>query len=305
MIIRPPQSWFVRLFNWHGSVLSMIIFRLGLNLFMSIVAIIAWPYYENLNIHLTVAPFSLLGIAIAIFLGFRNNASYSRYTEARMIWGSVTITSRSLMRQTISALPDDTAIQQKLSHYLTAFSWCLNHQLRQQDATQDMRRLLPADVAVEVMKSTSACHRILIFIGKEYASLRREGKINDFVWQNIDENLNELSRCLGGCERIANTPVPFAYALILQRTVYLFCTLLPLALVSDLHLMTPFVSAFISYAFLSWDSIAEEMEHPFGTNPNNLALNAICTTIERNLMDITGQSPLPPLPVPDKRFNLI
>ncbi|ONN64052.1 hypothetical protein BTM36_24005, partial [Herbaspirillum sp. VT-16-41] len=38
---------------------------------------------------------SLLGIAIAIFLGFRNNASYSRYTEARMIWGSVTITSRS------------------------------------------------------------------------------------------------------------------------------------------------------------------------------------------------------------------
>ena len=67
MIIRPPQSWFVRLFNWHGSVLSMIIFRLGLNLFMSIVAIIAWPYYENLNIHLTVAPFSLLGIAIGGF----------------------------------------------------------------------------------------------------------------------------------------------------------------------------------------------------------------------------------------------
>ncbi len=87
MIIRPPQSWFVRLFNWHGSVLSMIIFRLGLNLFMSVVAIIAWPYYEKLNIHLTVAPFSLLGIAIAIFLGFRNNASYSRYTEARMLWG--------------------------------------------------------------------------------------------------------------------------------------------------------------------------------------------------------------------------
>jgi putative membrane protein len=47
------------------------------------------------------------------------------------------------------------------------------------------------------------------------------------------------------------------------------------------------------------------MEHPFGTHPNNLALNAICTSIERNLMDITGQSPLPALPVPDKRFNLI
>ncbi len=305
MIVRPPQSWYVRLFNWHGSVLSMIFLRLGLNLCMSIVAIIAWPYYENLNIHLTVAPFSLLGIAIAIFLGFRNNASYSRYTEARMIWGSVSITSRSLMRQTLSALPDDRETQLMLCRHLTAFSWQLNHQLRQIDATLDMQRLLPEERAAEVLGSTSPANRILLFLGKEYARLRREEKISDFVWQNIDENLNELSRCLGGCERIANTPVPFAYSLILQRTVYLFCTLLPLALVSDLHMMTPFVSVFISYAFLSWDSIAEEMEHPFGTHPNNLALNAICTSIERNLMDMTGQNPLPPLPVPDKRFNLI
>lgn len=54
---------------------------------------------------------------------------------------------------------------------------------------------------------------------------------------------------LGGCERLATTPVPFAYTLILQRTVYLFCTLLPFALVGDLHYMTPFVSVFISYTF--------------------------------------------------------
>jgi putative membrane protein len=305
MIVRPPQSWFSRLFDWHGSVLPMIIFRLGLNLFMSVVAIIAWPYYENLNIHLTVAPFSLLGIAIAIFLGFRNNASYSRYTEARMLWGSVTITTRSLMRQTRGALPDNVHLQLMFSRYLTAFTWQLNHQLRQTDASADMQRLLPQDIAHEVMQSPSPCNRLLMLMGKAYTSLRREGEISDIEWRNIDENLNELSRCLGGCERIANTPVPFAYALILQRTVYLFCTLLPLALVSDLHLMTPFVSMFISYAFLSWDSIAEEMEHPFGTHPNNLALNAMCTTVERNLMDMTDQSPLPALPVPDSKFNLI
>ena len=70
MIIRPPQSWFVRLFNWHGSVLSMIIFRLGLNLFMSIVAIIAWPYYENLNIHLTVARLACWVSPLPYFLAF-------------------------------------------------------------------------------------------------------------------------------------------------------------------------------------------------------------------------------------------
>ena len=32
MIIRPEQHWFLRLFDWHGSVLSKIVFRLLLNL---------------------------------------------------------------------------------------------------------------------------------------------------------------------------------------------------------------------------------------------------------------------------------
>ncbi|VTM90039.1 Predicted membrane protein [Raoultella ornithinolytica] len=99
MIIRPEQHWFLRLFDWHGSVLSKIIFRLLLNVLMSIIAIISYQWYEQLGIHLTVAPFSLLGIAIAIFLGFRNSASYNRFVEARNLWGTVLIAERTLMRQ--------------------------------------------------------------------------------------------------------------------------------------------------------------------------------------------------------------
>jgi predicted membrane chloride channel (bestrophin family) len=94
------------------------------------------------------------------------------------------------------------------------------------------------------------------------------------------------------------------YTLILQRTVYLFCALLPFALVGDLHYMTPFVSVFISYTFLSLDSLAEELEDPFGISANDLPLNAICTTIERNLRDMIGHYPLPELPKPDRNYNL-
>ena len=76
--------------------------------------------------------------------------------------------------------------------------------------------------------------------------------MTDIVWQSIDDNLNHLSAYLGGCDRLASTPIPFAYSLILHRTVYLFCTLLPFALVADLHPMTPLVSVFISYTFCRW-----------------------------------------------------
>ena len=304
MIIRPEQHWFLRLFDWHGSVLSKIVFRLLLNLLMSIIAIISYQWYEQLGIHLTVAPFSLLGIAIAIFLGFRNSAGYNRFVEARNLWGTVLIAQRTLVRQLKNILPAESAAHQRLVSYLVAFSWSLKHQLRKTDPSADLARLLPPSDVVDILASSMPTNRILLLAGDELGRLRAEGKLSDITFSLMDNKLDELGHALGGCERLASTPVPFAYTLILQRTVYLFCTLLPFALVGDLHYMTPFVSVFISYTFLSWDSLAEELEDPFGTAANDLPLNAMCNTIERNLLDMTGQHPLPAKLEPDRYYNL-
>lgn len=304
MIIRPEQHWFLRLFDWHGSVLSKIVFRLLLNLLMSIIAIISYQWYEQLGIHLTVAPFSLLGIAIAIFLGFRNSAGYNRFVEARNLWGTVLIAQRTLVRQLKNILPTESTAHQRLVSYLVAFSWSLKHQLRKTDPSADLARLLPPQSVAEILASSMPTNRILLLAGDELGRLRREGKIGDITFSLMDNKLDELGHALGGCERLASTPVPFAYTLILQRTVYLFCTLLPFALVGDLHYMTPFVSVFISYTFLSWDSLAEELEDPFGTAANDLPLNAMCNTIERNLLDMIGQHPLPDKLEPDRYYNL-
>lgn len=304
MIIRPEQHWFLRLFDWHGSVLSKIVFRLLLNLMMSIIAIISYQWYEQLGIRLTVAPFSLLGIAIAIFLGFRNSAGYNRFVEARNLWGTVLIAQRTLVRQLKNLLPAESAAHQRLVSFLVAFSWSLKHQLRKTDPSADLARLLPAQSVAEILASSMPTNRILLLAGDELGRLHAEGKIGDVTFSLMDNKLDELGHALGGCERLASTPVPFAYTLILQRTVYLFCTLLPFALVGDLHYMTPFVSVFISYTFLSWDSLAEELEDPFGTAANDLPLNAMCNTIERNLLDMTGQHPLPEILAPDRHYNL-
>ncbi|VUS32663.1 bestrophin family protein [Klebsiella spallanzanii] len=304
MIIRPEQHWFLRLFDWHGSVLSKIVFRLLLNVVMSVIAIISYQWYEQLGIHLTVAPFSLLGIAIAIFLGFRNSAGYNRFVEARNLWGTVLIAQRTLVRQLKNILPAESESHQRLVSYLVAFSWSLKHQLRKTDPGADLARLLPPQTVTEILASSMPTNRILLLAGDELGRLRAEGKMSDITFGMMDNKLDELGHALGGCERLASTPVPFAYTLILQRTVYLFCTLLPFALVGDLHYMTPFVSVFISYTFLSWDSLAEELEDPFGTAANDLPLNAMCNTIERNLLDMTGQQPLPDKLEPDRYYNL-
>jgi putative membrane protein len=306
MIVRPAQHWFPTLFIWRGSVIHNILPRLGLNLLVAFFAVATQPYYDSLGLHLTTAPFSLLGISIAIFLGFRTNTSYARFNEARCLWGSLLVTTRSIIRQ-IQGVFADSAESQRVGSLLVAFVWSLNHQLRGTDASADLQRLLPVHVRDDVMSrpnSSLRTNRILLLLGEWLGAQYRAGKISDNVYVAIDRQLSEMAHVQGACERLANTPIPFAYSLILKRTVYLFCTVLPFALVDDLRFLTPFVSVFISYTFLAMETVAEEIEEPFGTAPNDLALNAICTTIETNVLEMNGVQPLPMPPKPDANYNL-
>ncbi|MCX0499979.1 bestrophin family protein [Erwinia billingiae] len=300
MIIRPHRHWFVRLFSWHGSVLSGIMFRLGLNLLMSIVAIYCLDWYETLGVKLTLAPFSLLGVSIAIFLGFRNSVCYARFTEARQLWGNLLIASRTIMRQVLAISPADAP---RISALLMAFCYSLKHQLRQTDPKEDLHRYL-GDEAEEILRRRAQTNAIEMKISQWLAEQRRNGDVSDIVYAQLDSSIHQLSQVLGGCERLASMPLPFAYGLLLHRTVYLFCTLLPFALVPDLHYMTPLVSVFIAYSFLSLDTLAEELEMPFGYANNHLPMDAMCTNIEINLLEMNNQRDLPDTPKPDRYYRL-
>ncbi|WP_284447761.1 bestrophin family protein [Fluviibacter phosphoraccumulans] len=303
MIVRPHQHWFLSLFSWRGSVLPNIFSRLSLNFALSVSAVLLLPYYDSLGLHLTTAPFSLVGIAIAIFLGFRTNTSYARFNEARCLWGMLLITTRSISRQVQSIL-NDKADSLLAAQFLMAFSWSLKHQLRGTNAQTDLERLLPEPYLSEVLSSPLRTNRILLLLGEWLGQKYRAGQLSDIVWADIDKNLNEMAHIQGACERIANTPIPYAYGLILRRTVYLFCTILPFALVDDLRYLTPLISVFISYTFLSLEYVAEEIEEPFGTAPNDLALDAICTTIEINQLEMNDIRPLPSSMQPDPNYRL-
>ncbi|CAO96907.1 bestrophin family protein [Erwinia tasmaniensis] len=300
MIIRPPSHWFLRLFAWHGSVLPGIWFRLMLNLLMSLIAIMCLDWYETLGIKLTLAPFSLLGVSIAVFLGFRNSVCFGRYIEARMFWGNLLIACRTLQRQALAISPADAP---RVTALLLAFCYSLKHQLRHSDARADLQRYL-GDEAEDVLKRRSPANYIELQLSQWLAEQRRRGNLSDILYAHMDSNIHQLSQVLGGCERLASMPVPFAYGLLLHRTVYLFCTLLPFALVPDLHYMTPLVSVFISYTFLSLDTLAEELEMPFGLAKNHLPLDALCTTIEINLREMNLEQDLPDTPRPDSCYRL-
>ena len=280
------------LFIWRGSVLPRLLYRLSLLFALSLLVLYFNGVLFNYKIQLNPAPFTLFGIALAIFLGFRNNVSFDRFWEGRKLWGALLNTTRSLTRQaqTLSDLPAQSTAIDRFVNLLIAFTYCCKHQLRNTDAAEDLRRLLGEADCEKLKKARYIPNLLVLEMGIWLKDLRTGNHIDPLLAANIDHNLNELSNIIGGCERIASTPIPYTYKVLLHRTVYIYCFLLPFGFVDSLSWMMPLIVTFIAYTFVALEAVADELEDPFGTEPNDLALNALCAMIENTLREMQGES---------------
>ncbi len=52
----------------------------------------------------------------------------------------------------------------------------------------------------------------------------------------------------------------------------------------EVGFLTPLVTMMVAYAVLMIEGIGQELDNPFGHDPNDLALSRVCDTIERDLL---------------------
>jgi putative membrane protein len=280
---------------WKGSVLRSIVPQLLVVLALSTAITAARGHVLGVRVPLTIAPFTLLGVSMAIFLGFRNSASYDRFWEGRRLWGSLVIVCRSLVRQagSLVALADDDPRMAELLSLLTAFSYALLHHLRHSDPRTDLARTLPPQRADALGGQRWPPALLLVWLGQWLQARRREERCGEIAAVAVDENLGHLSEVLGGCERLASTPLPYPYSVMIHRAVYIYCFLLPFALVDIVGWMTPVLSVFTAYTFMALEALAAELADPFGTSPHALPLRELCRTVEDTLREMTGRPAQP------------
>lgn len=305
MIVRQRTNWLKMLFIWRGSVLKKIIVQLSVILLFSLSIYFFKGKIFDYKVHLNPTIFTLLGLALAIFMGFCNSASYDRFWEGRKLWGSLVIETRSLTRQILSLVNDPSTgakeEKEKMIKLISAFGWSLNYQLRDKSGTEHLTKLLSPEHAEQLKGKKIIPSIILGFIADWLNEQQRKGNIDTIVMTSMDHQLNQFSNILGGCERIHNTPLPFAYSVLLHRTVYLYCFWLPFGLVDSLGWMMPLIVLLISYTFIALDAIIQEIGEPFGEEENDLALNSICRTIEYSIFEQAG-IPQDELKKPDSYF---
>lgn len=300
MIVRPRPSALGLFFVLRGSIIPRIFSRILVITLLS--CVVVWMYHRQWfsPTHLSAVPFSLFGLALSVFMGFRNNVCYDRWWEARKQWGDLIVQARSLARESAVLLAASTAnpVQERLVRRCIGFGYALAAQLRDQDVLAAVRPWVQPEELDTLAGNRNVPDALLLAVNRDLAACLRRGELTDILYQALTQRVAQCAAIQAACERIKYTPTPFAYSLLLHRTAWLFCLLLPFGLVGTLEYLMPVAVTIIAYTFFGLDALGDELEDPFGLEENDLPLSALARVIEIDLLDGLGVRPLPEAPQP-------
>ena len=301
MIVRDKPGPLQLLFAVRGSVLPHIWRELALVTLVAI-AITACDRLVQPLAHTGAAPFAVFGTALSLFLGFRNNAAYDRWWEARKLWGGLLADSRSLAREAALFLPDP-ALRHRLLRLNRAFLHLHRAQLRKLRDDPQAEAMTAAVPCPSFANTPNPPCAALTEMNQLLVQAREAGGLDGFGAMTLSDRIAGLSLAQAGCERIAVTPLPYVYSLLVFRTSWLFVLLLPLALIEPAGWLTPVFTVIVAYTFFGLAEVTEELAHPFGATANALPLDAICRAAEISLAPHLNEAAPEPLQPQDFRLD--
>ena len=228
---------------------------------------------------------AVLGIAMSIFIGFRNTQAISRWWEARTLWGTVVNKSRVWadgLRGLLSEQQWRSERTQQLVHLQVAIVWQLNFQLRNfwHPDLQLMRQQLLDQLA---LPDDSTVRSLSVQRMMGIQKLAEDQWIHEWGRKHLLEISDAMTDAVGGLERIRNTPIPPPYDLFVRVINWVFGTQLLLSFESQGSGLTGIL---LFFGFLIAERIGAYVEGPFDQDGSSFSmpLNTICVGISEDLM---------------------
>ena len=257
---------------------------------------LAYVYIPHPGLELPALPMTLLGSALALFLGFRNNNAYHRWWEARTLWGAMVNASRSFGRAAFTLI-DRVEASEDLRHELVvrqiAYVHALRCHLRRQPCRDEIRAHLSAAEVDRLDHVANVPNAILNGTAERLTLASEQGWTDSIRRAQIESLLVDMSNAQGGMERIKNTPLPREYDYFPTLFVHVFCVLLPIGLVDSLTIYTPLASTIVGFMLLAMDRIGQDLQDPFENRAHDVPLTSITRTIQIDLEQLIGERDVP------------
>jgi ion channel-forming bestrophin family protein len=292
MIQYDSQRWTDHLFDLRGSVIREITPRVLLCTLIAVAAFLVDRELEKHHRSIEIPPtaHTLIGTALGLLLVIRTNSSYERFWEGRKMWGAIVNETRNIARTASALCAKDPALLRQLLLWTIAFPFSTERLLRGAKGLGPRAGELPADQTAAVLASVHPPLAVSRRMTALLADARARGHLGEVQQMALDQAVFLLIDYMGACERIMKTPLPYAYAVHLRRAMIVFCFTLPFVLVHSFHWATIPATLLVAFTFFGIEEIGLEIENPFGHDENDLPLEAICETIQRDLSEIIDQT---------------
>ncbi len=298
-------SFWVGALTIRGSALPRVLFdivKFGALAFL--IVLIATVAKAKFDVILAI-PFSVLsaaGAVLGLLLVLRTNAGYDRWWEARKLWGGIVNQSRNLGVIASSYGPPSGEWRNQFIRWTAVMPHVIRCSLRDDTTLTEISRLVGRANAKRVSEASHMPTFVATIMAQMLSEGRREG-MSRYAFLQAEQQRSMIIDYLGGCERIRNTPLARASAIQVRQFILMFLVALPFALMGEfadsatfdvggldfnhgIYLIPLFVML-LALPMLSLDRIGMELQNPFDTRRiDHLPLDAICHTIERNLMEV-------------------
>ena len=285
MVDYNPKSWWKLIFVFHRSdtFRQLLPAMLGVAVYTIFVAYLEVEVFKVTFKNSTLVH-SLVGFVLSLLLVFRTNTAYDRWWEGRKIWGAIVNNSRNLALK-LSALVEDEPTRQRfralISNQVMAMKWHLRNGFNSDDF-EDTDRYAVAGF----QKKNHLPNAVMQALYKEVNELYHTKQISGDQLLYLNAELQSFTDNIGACERIQNTPIPYAYSLFLKKVIFLYIFTMPIGFVNEYGYWAALIIPLIFYTFAGIEVIAEEIEDPFGQDANDLPLNRISNNVRGNLKEI-------------------
>jgi putative membrane protein len=300
-------------------------------------------YYEIIEVKIPWLPLSIIGTAVAFYVGFKNNQAYDRMWEARKIWGGIVNDSRSWGMMVDGFITNHftdknltekelKAIKKRLVYRHIGWFYMHRNQLlipaEWEHANQggligksakyyqnkfgigllddkmtleELKRFLPKEEYESLIQSTNSATQIINAQSRDLTQLFDAGVIDDFRHLQLANLLKGFYTLQGKNERIKKFPLPRQYANISRYFIGIFIMLLPFSMIpeimgigsSGIFIAVP-ITALIGWVYVMMEIIGDYSENPFQGMANDIPMMSLCRTIEIDLLEMLGETDLPP-----------
>lgn len=252
---------------------------------------------------------AILGSALAIFIAFRNNSAYSRWWEGRIMWSNITHSSRVLARLVITFAdshayqpsydaPRSTEFKSTMIRLMVAWVNALRLQLREESTQTLFNTFLNLEESEALKRFNNLPNGIQLLMGRKIYEAMANGTLGGFDSFQMEGQLLALAQYQSAAERIKKTPLLRQYDYFTRVFLYAFLLVLPFSLVGDFQRlgipiwMFP-ISLLVSFVFAVIARVGAVNEDPFEGKITDVPITAICIDIERNLLEMLGETQLP------------